>query len=68
MLLKLYKEDNCLLKSDFEQDSTPIIVDSQEAQRLYELDDEYEKQEARLARVVRYQKQQAGNVNKQLLA
>jgi len=51
MILKLYNRR--LFKSG--------AVYSQKTQRLYELDDEYEKQEAKLARIVRYQKLQAYN-------
>lgn len=60
MVMKLY--NSRLFKSRSAQDAKSGDVYSQEAQRLYELDNEYEKQEARLARLVRYQKRQAGNV------
>ncbi|HEY5152620.1 MAG TPA: hypothetical protein VII55_01465 [Candidatus Saccharimonadales bacterium] len=58
MILKLYNDR--LFKSGSRQDTKPGTVDSQATQRLYELDDQYEKQEIKLARVVRYKKRQAG--------
>jgi|GEM_PF-5562737 len=61
MVIKL--RNRRLFKSDGTQAVEPGTVYTQEAQRLYELDEEYEKQEARLARLVRYQKRQAGNAH-----
>ena len=61
MILKLHNRH--LFKSRGTATAKSSTVYTQEAQRLYELDEEYEKQEARLARLVRYQKPQAGNAH-----
>jgi len=61
MILKLSSDR--LLKNGFEQDVKTGTAYSQEARRLYELDNEYKKQGIKLARMVRYQKQQASTAS-----